>query len=89
MCIRDRSEGGAPFGEGGVLHFIGTEGKSREWQNPHTCGTVVSAMSSVSSGDPSKFVGRRNDGSNYTRNTANSWMSVDLGDGFAVVPTHY
>ena len=40
-------------------------------------------------GAPHRFVGRSNDGRNYTNNTPNSWMSVDLGEGRTVVPTHY
>ena len=83
---------GAPFGEGGVLHRIGTDHGRRAWVNPHTDGRVVVAMSSVgNSADiaPHKFVGRSVDGTCLTHNTANSWMSVDLGAARTVVPTHY
>ena len=80
---------GAAFGEGGVLHRIGTDHGRRAWVNPHEDGQVVAAMSSVSNGAPHKFVGRSNDGQCYTNNEPNSWMSVDLGEGHAVVPTHY
>jgi hypothetical protein len=52
---------GTPFGEGGVLHRIGTEHGRRAWINPHTDGRVVVAMSSVmgcgSGSAPHKFVG--------------------------------
>ena len=37
---------GAAFGEGGVLHRIGTDHGRRAWVNPHTDGRVVAAMSS-------------------------------------------
>ena len=80
---------GAPFGEGGVLHRIGTDHGRRAWVNPHTDGRVVAAMSSVSYGAPHKFVGRSDDGDCFTGNTPNSWMSVDLGAERTVVPTHY
>ena len=80
---------GAPFGEGGVLHRIGTDHGRRAWVNPHTDGRVVAAMSSVDCGAPHKFVGRSGDGACFTQNTPNSWMSVDLGAERTVVPTHY
>jgi hypothetical protein len=80
---------GAPFGEGGVLHRIGTDHGRRAWVNPHTDGRVVVTMSSVLSGAPHKFVGRSDDGQCATEDTPNSWMSVDLGAERTVVPTHY
>ena len=81
---------GAPFGEGGVLHRIGTDHGRRAWVNPHTDGKVVAAISSSAYGnDEHKFVGRSNDGYCYTARQPNSWMSVDLGEGRTVVPTHY
>ena len=79
---------GAPFGEGGVLHRIGTDHGRRAWVNPHTDGRVVAAKSSDHS-DPHKFVGRSDDGHCHTENQPNSWMSVDLGAERTVVPTHY
>ena len=81
---------GAPFGEGGVLHRIGTDHGRRAWVNPHTDGRVVAAMSSSYYGnDEHKFVGRSDDGACNTESTPNSWMSVDLGAERTVVPTHY
>ena len=80
---------GAPFGEGGVLHRIGTDHGRRAWVNPHTDGRVVVTMSRVGRGAPHKFVGRSDDGHCITNNTPNSWMSVDLGAERTVVPTHY
>ena len=81
---------GASFGEGGVLHRIGTDHGRRAWVNPHTDGEVVAAMSSVGhNGPPHKFVGRSDDGYCCTSAVANSWMSVDLGATRTVVTTHY
>ena len=89
---------GQPFGEGGVLHRIGTDHGTKEWSNPHTDGKVVAAMSTAQGGTSErywrnktcyKFVGRSDDGYCVTKNQPNSWMSVDLGEGRAVVPTHY
>ena len=79
---------GAAFGEGGVLHRIGTDHGRRAWVNPHTDGRVVAAMSRID-GAPHKFVGRSGDGSCVTYSTPNAWMSVDLGAERTVVPTHY
>ena len=80
---------GAAFGEGGVLHSIGTDYGQRAWVNPHIDGKVIAVMSSIQHGAPHKFVGRSNDGQCYTKHVANSWMSVDLGAARTVVPTHY
>jgi len=82
---------GAPFGEGGVLHRMGTDHGRRAWVNPHTDGRVVAAMSSVrgSGSAPHKFVGRSDDGACETHDIPNSWMPVDLGADRTVVPTHY
>jgi hypothetical protein len=85
---------GQAFGEGGVLHRIGTDHGRRAWVNPHTDGKVVAALSSIQASQPHnclphKFVGRSDDGHCYTDGQPNSWMSVDLGEGRTVVPTHY
>ena len=82
---------GQPFGEGGVLHSIGTDRGTKAWSNPHTDGKVVAEKSTYndSDGGPHKFVGRSDDGFCFTDSQPNSWMSVDLGEGRAVVPTHY
>merc|ERR1711969_246548 len=59
---------GQPFGEGGVLHSIGTDGGTKAWSNPHTDGKVVAAKSTRNDADggPHKFVGRSDDGHCYT-----------------------
>ena len=52
-------------------------------------------MSSVQSnsssyGAPHRFVQHAiGEGTNYTKNESNSWMSVDLGAGRSLVPNHY
>jgi hypothetical protein len=85
----------ASFDGGGVLHFIGTNSGTDSYTNPHTMeqGGVVAAMSSDGYGGfhPERFVMHTHDGSvcNYTRDIANSWMSVDLGRGRRLAPTYY
>ena len=48
-------------------------------------------MSSVGSGSPDKFVMHDHDGTtyNFTANTPNQWMSVNIGAGRSLAPTHY
>ena len=64
----DVAYGGAPFGEGGALHHIGTRGGRAAWSNPHDAGLVVASMSSLHGGGsgPRKLVGRAADGWNRT-----------------------
>ena len=83
--------GGAPFGEGGALHHIGTRGGRAAWSNPHDAGLVVASMSSVYEygSDPRKLVGRAADGWNSTQNAANSWVAVDLGPERTMRVAHY
>ena len=85
----------SPFDKNGVLYYLGTKGGTCAYQNPHTAGEVFAKMSSVASnslsyGAPHRFVQHAiGEGSNYTNNDGNSWMSVDLGAGRSLVPNHY
>jgi hypothetical protein len=82
------------FDENGVLYYIGTNGKTEAYQNPHTSGKVVASMSSVVGGfgSPDRFVAHRvvqGNQYNHTDNYPNSWMSVDLGVNRKVLVTGY
>eukprot|EP00729_Bicosta_minor_P032701 gene32701-biopygen23496 len=81
------------FDGNGVLHWIGTGCGTKEYANPHgKPGGVVAKMSTVDSGSstPSRFVEHAPlNQSNYTTSTANSWMSVDLGEGRHLAPDCY
>jgi hypothetical protein len=48
-------------------------------------------MSSTWDNDPSRLVEHPHDGStvNFTKNKANSWVSLDLGKGRSLVPNYY
>jgi hypothetical protein len=46
------------FDEEGALFYLGSFGKRRLYQNPHTVGQVQSFSSSIGSGRPEDFVGR-------------------------------
>eukprot|EP00729_Bicosta_minor_P032627 gene32627-biopygen4724 len=79
------------FDGNGVLHWIGTGCGTKEYANPHgKPGGVVAKMSSVQSGEASRFVEHAPlNESNLTDSTANSWMSVDLGEGRRLAPDYY
>jgi len=76
------------FDENGVLYYLGTGGGTRPWINPHDSGDVICCWSSVNGGTVSRFVGRVAQFSN-TKNTAWSWMMVDLGEGRSLTPNYY
>eukprot|EP00729_Bicosta_minor_P032581 gene32581-biopygen15401 len=81
------------FDGNGVLHWIGTGCGTTAYANPHgKPGGVVAKMSSMggSGSTPSRFVEHAPlNEFNYTENTANSWMSVDLGAGRHLAPDYY
>ena len=81
------------FDGNGLLHWIGTGCGTQEYANPHgKLGGVVAKMSSVggSGSTPSRFVEHAPVNEyNFTNSRANSWMSVDLGEGRHLVPDYY
>ena len=92
--------GRVPFGEGGALQpvCIGTRGGRAAWSNPHDAGLVVASMSSEGEEEESRFacdsaprklVERVACGENFTNNTENSWVAVDLGEDRTMRVTHY
>lgn len=46
------------FDENGAVYFLGSFGKKRMWQNPHTVGQVQAFASSVGAGTVDLFLGR-------------------------------
>jgi hypothetical protein len=81
----------APFDKNGAGYYIGTNGNTEDFENPHTTGKVLAAMSSIGDGGPSHLVEHPHDGRtmNYTQNVANSSVSLDLGEGRCLVPNYY
>ena len=79
------------FDTNGVLHYIGTQGGTRNYQNPHTSGDVVVSWSSIRDGMVDRFVQHRlaNRVQSCTNPGANSWMQVDLGQNRTLRPTYY
>lgn len=76
------------FDDNGALYWLGSYGKSRVWQNPHTCGQVHCFASSIGQGNVENFVGRVSTNTR-TANEAYSYFGVDLGDSRLLMPTCY
>ena len=77
------------FDENGVLYYLGSAGRRRMWQNPHSVGQVQAFASSIGHGcQVENFVGR--DVKNCrTEDEPYSFFGVDLGMERRLVPTHY
>jgi hypothetical protein len=86
-----------PFDRSGALYYIGTEGGTCRYTNPHESGEVHADMSSVGSTEGGVesnlglFVDNDHDGETVlrTKNAPGQWMSVDLGCDLSLVPSHY
>jgi hypothetical protein len=85
-----------PFDTNGAGYYLGTNGKTEDFENPQSTGKVVAAMSSIgnifgNSSNPSHLVHHLHDGRtlNYTQDKAESWVSVDLGERHSLVPSYY
>ena len=76
------------FDEEGALFYLGSFGKRRLYQNPHTVGQVQAFSSSIGSGRPEDFVGRQVVNCR-TGNEPFSYFGVDLGEGRQLLPTCY
>ena len=80
------------FDTNGILHYIGTRGGTVAYRNPHELGEVVSSSSSsVVGGSAPRFVqhAHATPVMQFTDNTPQSWMAVDLGEGRSLVVDHY
>ena len=77
---------------GGALHWLGTEGGTREYQNPQATEAVAVTASSESvyGYAAPRFVQHRPDGEhNLTQSKPNSWMALALGGGAKIDVAHY
>ena len=68
------------FDEEGALYYLGSFGKKRLYQNPHSVGQVRAFCSSVGSGRPEDVVGRAVVNAR-TGNEPFSYYGIDLGEG--------
>jgi len=76
------------FDENGLLYFLGTYGKTKEWMNPVTIGQVTVFSSSLGHGALEDIVGRIATNSR-TLNEPLSFFAIDLGNGRIFKPTCY
>lgn len=77
------------FDEYGVLYYLGSMGRRRLWQNPHSIGQVQAFASSIGSGSSVEaFVGR-SVANCRTEDEQYSFFGVDLGMDRKCIPTHY
>jgi hypothetical protein len=76
------------FDENGAFYYLGTNGHSKIWQNPHTIGQVQAFASSIGFGSVQDLVGRRCVNLR-TLNEPFSFFGVDLGEGRKLLPTCY
>lgn len=74
--------------ENGALFFLGSYGKRKMWQNPHTCQQIVAFASSVGAGKVEDLVGRHATNCR-TQNEPMSYFGVDLGAERKLLPTVY
>ncbi len=80
------------FDTNGVLHYIGTRGGTAAYRNPHEAGDIVaSSIHLISRYAVGNVVQHSHEQPvfSFTKNVANSWMAVDLGEGRSLVPGHY
>jgi len=77
------------FDTNGVLYYLGTNGGTGEWRNPHEGGRVVANMSTCVSGTAKSLVERDCRKNTHTDNSVGQWVSVDLGEGCTLVPDYY
>ena len=77
------------FDEYGILYHLGTMGRRRNWQNPHTIRQVHAFASSLSPEcQVESFVGRTTTNCR-TEDDPYSFFGVDLGMERKCLPTHY
>ena len=77
------------FDEKGALYYLGSLGRRRLWQNPHSLGLVTAFGSSMAQGSAiDSFVGRSAQNCR-TEDEAFSFMGVDIGQERRICPTYY
>lgn len=76
------------FDENGALYYLGTNGGTKIWQNPHTIGQVQAFASSIGFGQVQDLVGRKCVNLR-TLNEPFSFFGIDFGEGRKIRPTCY
>ena len=79
----------APFDQGGLLYWLGTNGGTAVYRNPHLSGAVTVTMSTCST-SPHMFVDHVPDRSYcMTTDRVQQWICVDIGPNRLLHPTGY
>eukprot|EP00826_Nyctotherus_ovalis_P055411 TRINITY_DN7352_c0_g2_i1.p1 TRINITY_DN7352_c0_g2~~TRINITY_DN7352_c0_g2_i1.p1 ORF type:complete len:128 (+),score=16.10 TRINITY_DN7352_c0_g2_i1:75-458(+) len=76
------------FDENGVLFYLGTHGKSKDWVNPFTLGQVTVFSSSLGHGSLADITGRAA-ANCRTLNEPSSFFGLDLGAERVFRPSCY
>jgi E3 ubiquitin-protein ligase HECTD1 len=75
----------------GVFYYLGTNGKTSNWSNPHQAGSILISMSSFHDNhhnNPHFLVDRATNQNIATANVPNSWYKVNLGL-ISLIPNYY
>jgi hypothetical protein len=79
---------GVPFsGDGGLFRWVGSNGGTTEYVNPHTTRKVIVTASSLCNGTLERFIQHTPPGRgehNYTNNAPGSWVAVQLATAVAL-----
>jgi len=76
------------FDHNGALYYLGTQGLTKKYENPHKLKLIKAFGSSLLSGNFHDFVGRKL-ANLSTENEENSFFGVDLGPERYLIPTSY
>ena len=76
------------FDHNGALYYLGTQGLTKKYENPHKLKLIKAFGSSLLSGNFSDFVGRKYTNLS-TENEENSFFGIDLGPNRNLIPTSY
>ena len=76
------------FDHNGALYYLGTQGLTKKYENPHKLKLIKAFGSSLLSGEFSDFVGRKYTNLS-TENEENSFFGIDLGPNRNLIPTSY
>ena len=73
----------------GVFHYIGTQGGTVPYANPHTQGAVEVTVLGTGSGSTIDAIVGRDGSLYYSNNVSNAYVKVDLGPRRSLIPNHY
>ena len=76
------------FDHNGALYYLGTQGLTKKYENPHKLKIIKAFGSSLLSGNFYDFVGRKFTNLS-TENEENSFFGIDLGPERYLIPTSY